>query len=203
MSIDSITPLTQDWRAELQPLAGRVVSLREPVAQDLGPLVDLLSLADASRFGIDDAVNDVIVQQFIERAARDRRAGTAFTYAITLSVSRTIVGLIQVRQLEPTFETAEWECTIAPSSRGTGVFLETARLVGSFTFSSIRTRRLEARALLQNGRANGAIRKLGGVQEGILRRSVRRGREYLDQVLWSILEEDWGDHWVSTSPRVH
>ena len=203
MPIDSITTITNDWRAVLPPLAGRVISLREPVVRDLGPLVDLLSIADASRFGFEDTVSDVVVQQFIERVARDRQAGTAFTYAITLSASRTLVGLIQVRQLEPTFETAEWECTIAPSSRGTGIFLEAARLVGSFTFSSIRTRRLEARVLLQNGRANGAVRKLGGVQEGILRRSVRRGHEYLDQVLWSILEEDWGDHWVSTAPRVH
>ena len=61
----------------------------------------------------------------------------------------------------------------------------------------------EARVLLQNGRANGALRKLGAAQEGVLRRSVRRGGEYLDQVLWSMLKEDWGDHWMSTSPRVH
>ena len=57
--------------------------------------------------------------------------------------------------------------------------------------------------MLQNGRANGALRKLGAVQEGVLRRSVRRGSEYCDQVLWSLLKEDWGDHWVSTAPRVH
>jgi RimJ/RimL family protein N-acetyltransferase len=41
------------------------------------------------------------------------------------------------------------------------------------------------------------------VQEGVLRQSVRRGSEYVDQVLWSILKEDWGDLWVSTAPRVH
>ena len=53
--------------------------------------------------------------------------------------------------------------------------------------------RLEARAALQNGRANGALRKLGAVQEGILRRSVRRGEDYVDQVLWSLLKEDWAN----------
>jgi RimJ/RimL family protein N-acetyltransferase len=110
---------------------------------------------------------------------------------------------MQVRQLDPTFEAAEWECTIAPSSRGSGVFLEAARLVGSFTFGTIGTHRLEARVLMQNGRANGALRKLGAVQEGILRRSVRRDGEYFDQVLWSMLKEDWGEHWVSIAPRVH
>ena len=57
--------------------------------------------------------------------------------------------------------------------------------------------------LLQNGRANGALRKLGAVEEGVLRRSLRRGGAYVDQVLWSILKEDWGGHWVAAGPRVH
>ena len=191
------------WRNELPSLTGRVVVLREPSTPDLGPLVDLLSLGDATRFGIDEPVSEVGVRELIERFARERASGAGFTYVITLATARTIVGLVQVRQLDPSFEAAEWECTIAPSSRGSGIFLEAARLVGSFTFGSIGTHRLEARVLLQNGRANGALRKLGAVQEGVLRRSVRRAGEYCDQVLWSLLKEDWGEHWVSTAPRVH
>ena len=149
------------------------------------------------------AAADLSVQELIERAARERAAGLSFTYAIVLTAARAIVGLAQVRQLDPTFEAAEWEVTLAPSARGTGIFLEAARLIGSFTFGTIGTHRLEARVLLQNGRANGAMRKLGAVEEGVLRRSVRRGGTYLDQVLWSLLKEDWGAHWVSTAPRVH
>jgi RimJ/RimL family protein N-acetyltransferase len=191
------------WRNALPALSGRVVMLREPVMQDLGPLVDLLSIGDATRFGLEEPVSDVAVQELIERFARERASGIAVTYLITLSTSRTVVGLVQVRQLDPSFEAAEWECTIAPSWRGSGIFLDAARLVGSFAFGAIGTHRIEARVLLQNGRANGALRKLGAVQEGILRQSVRRGDEYVDQVLWSILKEDWGDHWVSTAPRVH
>ena len=34
-------------------------------------------------------------------------------------------------------------------------------------------------------------RKLGAVQEGILRKSFLRGGKYLDQALWAIVEEDW------------
>lgn len=195
--------LTSTWRTELPTLSGRSVTLREIAAHDLAALVDVLSVGDATRFGNDGPVSDVAVQELIDRAVRDRAAGHAFTYIITLTASRALVGLVQVRQLDPGFEAAEWECTIAPSSRGTGVFLESARLVGSFTFGTIGTHRLEARVLLQNGRANGALRKLGAVQEGILRRSLRRHGEYFDQVLWSLLKEDWGDHWVSTAPRVH
>ena len=192
-----------NWRTELPTLTARYVTLREPTSHDLGPLVDLLSLADATRFGIDEPITELAVQQFIDRVARDRAAGLSFTYAITLTTTRAIVGLVQVRQLDPTFEAAEWECTIVPSSRGSGVFLEAARLAGSFAFGSVGSHRLEARVVLQNGRGNGAMRKLGAMQEGVLRRSARRNGEYVDQVLWSMLKEDWGEHWVSTAPRVH
>ena len=191
------------WRNELPSLNGRVVTLREPVSQDLGPLVELLSIGDATHFGLEEPVSEVAVLEMIERFARERASGLAVTYAITLVSSRAIVGLVQVRQLDPSFEAAEWECTIAPSSRGGGIFLEAARLVGSFVFGTLGTHRLEARVLLQHGRANGALRKLGAVQEGVLRRSVRRDDNYFDQVLWSLLREDWGDHWVPIGPRVH
>jgi RimJ/RimL family protein N-acetyltransferase len=202
MSDPSVLSVT-NWRGELPTLMGRTIALREPVPQDLGRLVHLLSLGDATRFGIDEPVSEVGVQELIERTALERANGTSVTFVIALSSTRTIVGLIQVRQLDPSFEAAELECTIAPSSRGTGIFIEAARLAGSFAFGTLGTHRLEARVLLQNGRGNGALRKLGAVQEGILRRSVRSAGEYFDQVLWSILKEDWGEHWVSTAPRVH
>lgn len=192
-----------DWRRALPTLALRLVTLRELAPGDLGPLADLLSTADAARFGADETNADVVAQQLLERAPRDRANGLAFTYAITLGATRALVGLVQVRQLDPAFEAAECECTIAPASRGTGVFLEAARLAGSFAFGALGAHRLEARVPLHNGRGNGAMRKLGAVQEGVLRRSARRGGAYVDQVLWSMLKDDWGDHWVSIAPRVH
>ena len=203
MTADPTLISAPNWRAELPTLNGRVVTLREVAPQDLGPLVDLLAISDATRFGMDEPVTEISVQDLIDRAPRDRANGVAFTYVVALSGGRTVVGLIQVRQLDPAFEAAEWECTLAPSSRGLGIFMDLAKLVGSLTFGAVGAHRLEARVLLQNGRANGALRKLGAVQEGVLRRSIRRGADYFDQVLWSLLKEDWGEHWVSTGPRVH
>jgi [ribosomal protein S5]-alanine N-acetyltransferase len=203
MATDPNLIIANDWRNELPTLVARQVTLRELVPSDLGSLIDVLSTADATCFGIDEPNTEVAAQQLIDRVARDRSAGVAFSYAITITTTRAFVGLAQVRQLDAAFESAECECTIAPSSRGTGIFLESARLVGSFTFATVGAHRLEARVLLQNGRGNGALRKLGAVQEGVLRRSVRLGGEYVDQVLWSMLKEDWGDHWVSIGPRVH
>ena len=54
MATDPTLITVSNWRGELPTLTARLVTLREPAAQDLGPLVDLLSLADATRFGIEE-----------------------------------------------------------------------------------------------------------------------------------------------------
>jgi RimJ/RimL family protein N-acetyltransferase len=192
------------WRHTLPVLTGPTVILREPTPDDVGAIVDVLSVEDAARFALDGALNDLRIRDFVHRVRRDRAAGEAFTYVLSIAhSSRSVSGLVQVRALDPAFETAEWEMTLAPSVRGTGVFVETARLVGSFVFDRIGTYRLEARVPVHNGRAHGALQKIGAVQEGILRRSGRRRGEYVDQVLWAVLKDDWSDHLVLPAPRVH
>jgi ribosomal-protein-serine acetyltransferase len=63
--------------------------------------------------------------------------------------------------------------------------------------------RLEARAAVKNGRGNGALQKLGAVKEGVLRKSFFRNGQYLDQILWSIIQEDWFESKAVWGPRVH
>src|SRR3989442_3387609 len=151
---------TPNWREQLPTLTARLVTLREPTSSDLRPLMDLLLLADASRFGIDEPVSEVAVQQLLNRIARDREAGVAFTFLVTITSSRAIAGLVQARQIDLSWESAAWEGTLAPSWRGTGAFLEAARLVGSFAFGTVGVHRLESRVLLPKGPADGALPKL-------------------------------------------
>ena len=66
-----------------------------------------------------------------------------------------------------------------------------AELVLEFVFDTIGVHRLEARAAVVNGRGNGALTKIGAVNEGVLRKSFLRNGKYLDQVLYSIVEDDW------------
>jgi RimJ/RimL family protein N-acetyltransferase len=103
----------------------------------------------------------------------------------------TAVGLFQVRQLDPTFGTAEWGFAIGCEFWGSGLFTAGAEMVIEFSFEVVGVHRLEARAAVQNGRGNGALRKIGAVQEGILRKSFFRGGTHHDQSLWAIVAEDW------------
>ena len=110
MTIDSADTTPTNWRAQLPTLTARQVTLREATASDLRPLMDLLSIGDASRFGIEEPVSELAVQQLVDRAQRERAAGTGFLYVVTIGSSRTVVGLALVRQLDLGFESAEWEC---------------------------------------------------------------------------------------------
>src|SRR3989338_509989 len=98
MSSDTPGFAVIDWRQELPTLAGRSVTLRELAPQDLGPLIDLLSIAATSPSSMHEPVPDVGVRAFIDRAIRDRSAGLSFTYVVVQNATRAVVGAVQVRQ---------------------------------------------------------------------------------------------------------
>ena len=54
-----------------------------------------------------------------------------------------------------------------------------------------RRKAAKAKAAVKNGRGNGALVKLGAVQEAVLRRSFLRNGVYLDQGYWAILSDAW------------
>jgi RimJ/RimL family protein N-acetyltransferase len=146
---------------------------------------------------------DRAVLRFIETISADRVVLRAFTYVATLSQSGRVIGLFQARGLDPMFENVECEAAMLPAVRGTGLFVECAHLVAGFIFGTLNTHRLESRVLLESGRANGALRKLGAFQEGVLRRAVRRDGRSFDQVLWSLLQSDWRARRPGPDSQVH
>jgi RimJ/RimL family protein N-acetyltransferase len=141
-------------------------------------------------------------ERFIAWTLRQRTAGTYACFAVTLKGFNTAIGIFQVREMETGFGTAEWGFAIGSPFWGTGVFEEGARLVLEFAFETLGVHRLEARATVKNGRGTGALRKVGAVPEGLLRKSFLRDGEYLDQVLYAIVEDDWRASRRDTSTHV-
>ncbi len=112
----------------------------------------------------------------------------------------TAIGIFQVRALDTGFTTAEWGFAMGLQFWGTGIFLAAARHIVDFAVDVIGVHRLEARAAAANGRGNGALRKIGAVQEGILRRAFMRDGVHYDQVLWAIVADDWRLQRLSQEP---
>ena len=204
---NSATPpngvISTNWRQALPVLTGRGVTLRELELADAPALLAMLSTDEVSRFISPPPTSVQGFERFIAWTHQQRAAGLYVCFAVVPEGMTTAIGLFQVRSLEPGFVTAEWGFALGSAFWGTGAFIEGARVVVDFAIDTIGVHRLEARAAVQNGRGNGALRKVGAVQEGILRRSFLRNGQYLDQALWSILDTDWRQAKAVWGPKVH
>ncbi len=187
------TNAPNDWRTGLPTLAADLVTLRELRTSDAASLLASLTTEEVARFISPPPTTVEGFERFIAWTHRQRAVGAFVCFAIVPHESDTAIGLFQVRSLEPGFGTAEWGFVMSSEYWGTGVFVEGARLVVDFAFDVVGVHRLEARAAIANGRGNGALRKLGAVMEGVLRRSFVRNGACHDQALWTILSDEWRD----------
>ena len=194
--------VASDWRTGLPHLTGSSITLRELRMSDARSLLAMLTTEEVSRFISPPPTTVEGFERFIAWTHRQRAAGDYICFAVVPNGCEDAIGLFQVRSLEPTFSTAEWGFAIGSPFWGTGAFPDAARLVLDFAFQTVRVHRLEARACVRNSRGNGALKKIGAKQEGILRKSFQRNGEYLDQALWSILSEDWRHAKAVWGPKI-
>ena len=196
-----VTTISTDWREGLPVLTGSMVTLRELRPSDAASLCALLTTEEVSRFISPPPTTVEGFERFIAWTLRQRRAGSYVCFAVTLDSTDTAIGIFQLRELEPGFGTAEWGFAIGSAYWGTGVFQDGADLMINFAFETVGVHRLEARAAVKNGRGNGALQKIGAVQECVLRKSFQRNGQYLDQVLYAILDSDRRE--ATAAVRVH
>jgi len=203
-AVSTSTSSTQtDWRTALPVLTGKSFTLREVRMSDAASLLAMLSSDEAARFISPPPSTVDGFERFIAWSLKEREAGRFICFAIVPEGMDTAVGLFQVRQLDPGFVNAEWGFALGSPYWGTGLFSEGAEHVLDFVFGTVGARRLEARATMQNGRGNGALRKIGAFQEGLLRASFLRNGQYYDQVLWAILASDREQERQAYQPQVH
>ena len=198
VELDTVTILpsvgdvvSSNWQHGLPTLRGQQVVLRELRASDASSLFALLTTEEVSRFISPPPSTVEGFERFIAWTLRQRTAGTYACFAVTVAGFDTAIGIFQVRETESGFGTAEWGFAMGSAFWGTGVFQDGAALVLDFAFETVGVHRLEARAAVKNGRGNGALHKMGAVQECVLRKSFLKNGEYLDQVLYAMLDTDW------------
>ena len=180
-----------DWRQSLPTLSGHRVTLRQIELTDAPALLDTMTSDEVARF-----ISPPPPRSRASRASSSA-CGTSSSAARTCAsrwcraASPTPSASSRCASSNRASQGAEWGFALSAPYWGTGLFVEAASLVANFAFDVLGAARLEARAAVCNGRGNGALRKLGAVQEAILRRAFLCRGEYLDLVLWSILAADW------------
>ena len=187
----SSTVTTSNWTSGLPVMTGSTFTLRELRLEDAASLLAMLTTEEVSRFISPPPTTVQGFERFIAWTHRERQAGNYACFAVVPNGCDAAVGIFQVRSIEPGFGTAEWGFAVGSAFWGTGVFQDGAELLLDFAFETLGVHRLEARAAVLNGRGNGALQKIGAVQECLLRKSFLRNGQYLDQVLYAILDSDW------------
>jgi RimJ/RimL family protein N-acetyltransferase len=196
-------PIPFDWQFGLPAIRRSKVTLREVRESDAAALLVMLGSDEVAEFvsPLPRTVDGFAA--FISEALRDRAVGRSFCFGVVPDGYEDAMGLFQVRELDPDFGSAEWGFALGSPFWGTGIFVEGAKAIIDFAFGVAGVHRLEARSIASNQRGNAALRKLGAVQEGVLRRAFQRDGWYYDQILWSILKDDWREQHPLLQPTFH
>ncbi len=176
------------WCARLPVLRGTGVMLRELRRSDAPSLHANLTTEQVARFISPPPTTIAAFEDFIRWSHIRRAQGKYVCFGIVPDGCQAAVGIfqIQIHVNEP----AEWGFVLGSAFWGTGIFVEGAVALMDFAFNEMGLDRLAARAAVDNGRGNGALRKIGAVCEGRIRNGlVRRGR-LLDQYYWTSTPED-------------
>ncbi len=194
---------TPDWRDGLPVLRALGLTLRELTAADAPSLCAQLTTEQLTRFISPPPTSVAGFGRFIAWTHGERAAGRYACFAVVPDGETAAVGIFQMRLLDGREGVAEWGFILGEAYWGTGLFLSGAQRVVDFAFAEMGLQRLEARAAVANGRGQGALAKLGAVREAVLRQSFERRGQRHDQVLWSILKDEWRAERTPRCTSVH
>lgn len=196
------TATTGDWSDGLPTLVTPLCTLRELTLEDAASLCAHLTTEEVARFISPPPTSVEGFESFIRWAHAQRAKGRYACFGVVPTGHTDAVGFFQVCIPEAEATSVEWGFVLGSAYWGTGIFMAGARRVIDFVFVHLGVLRLEARAMPQNGRGNGALRKVGAVRETLLRGSFVRLGERLDQALWIMTRQDWWaalrDKWRET-----
>jgi ribosomal-protein-alanine N-acetyltransferase len=171
------------WRVRLPALRGTGVTLRELEAVDAASLHARLTTEQVARFISPPPTTVEAFENFIRWSHIRRAEGKYVCFGVVPDGSDVAIGLFQI-QLTAN-EPAEWGFALGSEFWGTGLFVESAVALMDFAFNEMGLERLTARAAVNNGRGNGALRKIGAVRETRIPNGLVRSGGLHDQYYWT------------------
>ncbi|PTA69739.1 GNAT family N-acetyltransferase [Deinococcus arcticus] len=127
--------------------------------------------------------------EYIERLnALPRRVN----FAVRLGTAGPVVGRVSYSEVRPEDRWAEIGTMLLPAAQGTAVNPDAKRLLLARAFEALGAGRVQFKVDARNERSLRAMRRLGAVQEGVLRAyQVRPDGQARDSVMFSILAAEW------------
>ena len=133
------------------------------------------------------------LRRYVEAALSERAGGTALPFAQVDARTGHVVGSTRLANYEPVHHRVEigWTWLARPWQR-TSINTEAKRLLLAHAFDTVGVARVELKTSARNARSRAAIARIGGVEEGTLRRHmINESGETRDTVYFSILRDEW------------
>ena len=130
---------------------------------------------------------------YMQAALDEQRSGSCMPFVTIDKPSDTVVGSTRFGNIDVRNRRVEIGWTwVTPRFQRTYVNSEAKYLMLSRAFDVWECVRVELKTDLLNARSRAAILRLGGVEEGVLRRhQLTQGGRFRDTVYYSILDNEW------------
>ena len=113
-------------------------------------------------------------------------------FFLIISPEGYIIGESVINEIDWDLRCANFRIALYHSTeRGKGIGTWATEVTRDFAFEELKLHRLELDVYSFNPRAEKAYLKAGFKREGILRDAIMDGNEYSDDILMSILEDEW------------
>ncbi len=116
---------------------------------------------------------------------------TRFRLGVALKETAELIGTLGYYNWSKKDCRAEIGCDLAKPYWGQGIMTEALRALIRFGFEGMRLNRIEATTNSRNKRAIGLIERIGFQKEGVLRRKHYYKGQFHDDVVYSLLREEW------------
>lgn len=167
----------------------------------LEPLSIERHLSDLQRNGDDASIfrwfsQDVsspdAMREFVQTALAVRDAGTAIPFATVLTESGEAIGSTRFGNIVLEHRRVEIGWTwLTPEYQRTRANTEAKYLMLRHAFEEWGCIRVELKTDTRNERSREAIKRIGGTEEGVLRKHMQTHQGPRDTVYYSILDEEW------------
>jgi len=174
-------------------LSGRFVRL-VPLALDHAPALWAAGNdPDIWRWTLNHPRSEDDMRRYVQAALEKQAAGGAIPFATTDVATGMVIGSTRFHNIDPANRRMEIGYTwIGRAWQRTPANTEAKYLMLRHAFETLGCVRVELRTDALNTRSRTAIARIGGTEEGILRRHMRTddGR-WRDTVYFSILDDEW------------
>ncbi len=130
------------------------------------------------------AARDFLATQIAEMAARQ-------SLTLTIRHKRALCGVIALHRIDETQQSTSIGYWIDEAHEGRGIVTAACRTIVSEGFQRFGLHRIEIRCATWNHRSSAIPRRLGFIEEGILREAQRLHNAWVDLRVFSMLAQDW------------